>query len=125
MFGSRPVRCRRRKRRVAGSSADPANKGAGRRPPQPVTKSRQVIFYLARDGRTPGRRHRGVILAGTDIRDTQVPESTARTDYDTAIRLQPDHANAFINRGILRAAQGDPAGARADFDTAARLKHKS
>ena len=46
----------------------------------------------------------------------------ARQDFDTAVRYQPDLAQAYYNRGNLRNAQGDVAGARADFDDAVRLR---
>jgi hypothetical protein len=39
-----------------------------------------------------------------------------------AIRIQPDFAEALMNRRILRRQQGDRAGARADVDAAIRLK---
>ena len=43
--------------------------------------------------------------------------------YSSAIRLQPDFALAFNNRGALRRDyQGDVAGAREDYDTAIRVQ---
>jgi tetratricopeptide (TPR) repeat protein len=42
--------------------------------------------------------------------------------YSYAIRLRPDFAVAFCNRGVLRGEQGDPAGACEDYDAAIRLK---
>ncbi len=39
-----------------------------------------------------------------------------------AIRLKPDYAEAFNNRGLARSDQGDFSGAREDYDTAIRLK---
>jgi tetratricopeptide (TPR) repeat protein len=42
--------------------------------------------------------------------------------YDEAIRLKPDYADAYNNRGIARRAGGDLAGALKDYDEAIRLK---
>jgi tetratricopeptide (TPR) repeat protein len=42
--------------------------------------------------------------------------------YSEAIRLQPDFAYAFNNRGAARLAKGDSAGALEDYDEAIRLK---
>jgi tetratricopeptide (TPR) repeat protein len=42
--------------------------------------------------------------------------------YSYAIRLRPDFAVAFCNRGARREEQGDRAGAREDYDTAIRLR---
>ena len=36
----------------------------------------------------------------------------SHSNYDAALRLNPDFAEAFDHRGILRKAQGDLAGAR-------------
>src|SRR5205085_1150556 len=42
--------------------------------------------------------------------------------YTEAIRLQPDYASAFNNRGIARKAKGDVEGAIKDYTEAIRLK---
>ena len=42
--------------------------------------------------------------------------------YNKAIRLKPDYALAFNNRGIARRAKGDIEGALQDFNGAIRLK---
>ena len=42
--------------------------------------------------------------------------------YSEAIRLQPDDAAAYVNRGIARKANNDLPGALADYDEAIRLK---
>jgi len=42
--------------------------------------------------------------------------------YSEAIRLKPDYADAFINRGNARYAKGDFDGAIEDYDEAIRLK---
>ena len=42
--------------------------------------------------------------------------------YTEAIRLKPDYAEAFNNRGIARAAQGNLAGAIRDYNQAIHLK---
>jgi tetratricopeptide (TPR) repeat protein len=46
----------------------------------------------------------------------------ALKDYDEAIRLKPDHADAFNNRGNVRRTKGDLDGALKDFNKAIRLK---
>ena len=46
----------------------------------------------------------------------------ALADYDKAITLKPDYADAYNNRGILRSEMGDQAGALADYDKAIILK---
>ena len=42
--------------------------------------------------------------------------------YGEAIRLQPDYADAFNNRGLARSEKGDLEGALRDFNKAVRLK---
>jgi len=42
--------------------------------------------------------------------------------YTQAIRLKPDYAEAFNNRGVARQAKGDVAGALQDYSEAIRLK---
>lgn len=42
--------------------------------------------------------------------------------YNQAIKLQPDYAYAYINRGVERKKQGDLAGAIADYTEAIRLQ---
>ena len=46
----------------------------------------------------------------------------AITDYDTAIRLNPDDATAYNNRGAAKHKLGQRFDAIADYDTAIRLK---
>ena len=46
----------------------------------------------------------------------------ALQDYDEAIRLKPDYALAFNNRGDARRAKGDIDGALQDYEQAIRLK---
>ena len=46
----------------------------------------------------------------------------AIADYDTAIRLKPDFANAYHNRGIAKTRLGEHLSAITDYDTAIRLK---
>jgi tetratricopeptide (TPR) repeat protein len=43
-------------------------------------------------------------------------------DHTEAIRLKPDYANAYNNRGNARAAKGDHDGALKDYAEAIRLK---
>ena len=43
-------------------------------------------------------------------------------DFDTTIRLKPDHANAYTNRGTAYANLGQNQRAIQDFDTTIRLK---
>jgi tetratricopeptide (TPR) repeat protein len=42
--------------------------------------------------------------------------------YSQAIRLKPDYAQAFYNRGLVRRAKGDLEGALQDYNQAIRLK---
>lgn len=42
--------------------------------------------------------------------------------YEEAIRLKPDYANAYINRGVAKAHLGQYDDAIADYDEAIRLK---
>jgi tetratricopeptide (TPR) repeat protein len=42
--------------------------------------------------------------------------------YNEAIRLKPDYADAFLNRGVARRDKGDLDGAIADYDEGIRLK---
>jgi tetratricopeptide (TPR) repeat protein len=46
----------------------------------------------------------------------------AITDYNQAIKLKPDFADAYGNRGNARATLGDQKGAIADYDQAIKLK---
>ena len=62
--------------------------------------------------------NRGVAHA----RSTRATWRARSQDYDQAIRLKPDYADAFNNRGIARQAKGDLDGALADYDEAIRLQ---
>ena len=46
----------------------------------------------------------------------------AIADYSEAIRLQPDYAFAFNNRGVAHKAKGDYDGALQDYNEAIRLQ---
>ena len=46
----------------------------------------------------------------------------ALADFNQAIRLKPDYADAFYNRGLARHNKGDLDGAIADYDVAIRLQ---
>ena len=48
----------------------------------------------------------------------------ALQDYNEAIRLKPDYALAFYNRGIARRDKGDVEGALQDYNEAIRLGYK-
>jgi tetratricopeptide (TPR) repeat protein/S1-C subfamily serine protease len=48
----------------------------------------------------------------------------AITDYDSAIRIDPQFAKAYSNRGVLKAELGDQKAAITDFDTAIRFDAK-
>ena len=43
-------------------------------------------------------------------------------DYNRAIELKPDYANAFNNRGIVKDNSGDYEGALRDYNRAIELK---
>ncbi len=45
-------------------------------------------------------------------------------DFDEAIRLNPNHAKAFQNRGNAYKAKGDSERAMEDYNTAVRLNPK-
>ena len=46
----------------------------------------------------------------------------AVNDYDTAIRLKSDYADAYLNRGIAKDKLGQHIASITDYDTAIRLK---
>jgi len=48
----------------------------------------------------------------------------ALQDFSEAIRLKPDDAEAFYNRGVGRRAKGDVEGALQDYNEAIRLGYK-
>ena len=48
----------------------------------------------------------------------------AIADYNQAIRLKPDLAEAYHNRGLIRQARGEKQEALADFHKAAELFQK-
>jgi tetratricopeptide (TPR) repeat protein len=49
----------------------------------------------------------------------------ALQDFNEAIRLRPDFAGAFYNRGNARAVKGDVEGALQDYNEAIRLGYRS
>ena len=49
-------------------------------------------------------------------------DKQAIVDYNKAIELKPDYADAYINRGNARSASGDPAGAIADYTKVIELQ---
>ena len=48
-------------------------------------------------------------------------QEDAIADYDEAIRLKPDFAEAYYNRGFAKAALGRNDGTREDLETALEL----
>ncbi len=59
--------------------------------------------------------NQGLALSSNNLR------AEAIAAFDRAIALDPQHANALANRGIVRFWSGDTEGAAADFDRAAEL----
>ena len=49
----------------------------------------------------------------------------AISDYDTAIRLDPDDASAYINRGVAKYKLGRTSSAKRDFQTALKLAEQA
>lgn len=47
--------------------------------------------------------------------------ATARREFDAAVTLDPDYAQAYVERAVVRVNQNDALGAEADLDTALRL----
>lgn len=45
----------------------------------------------------------------------------AIANYDSALRLNPDYAIAYYNRGLAKSGLGDKQGALSDFQDAAEL----
>ncbi|MFM7905252.1 MAG: tetratricopeptide repeat protein [Microcystis sp.] len=43
-------------------------------------------------------------------------------DYNQAINIKPDHANAYYNRGLAKSNLGDYQGAIADYNQAIKIK---
>ena len=54
----------------------------------------------------------------------QLQAIEAIADYTRAIELDPNLAAAYYNRGVARAATGDPAGVGADFHRARELGYE-
>ena len=49
-------------------------------------------------------------------------QAGALEDYNTAISLKPNYAEAYNNRGVLKSNMGDQAGALEDYNKAVSLK---
>src|SRR6516162_6240682 len=78
----------------------------------------QLSYSAARIRKTKTR------VAGTDLAHptSGAGGEGALQDYSEAIRLNPDYADAFYNRGAARRANGDLEGALHDYNEAIRLK---
>ena len=59
---------------------------------------------------------------GVDAKHELGRHADAIADYDEAIRLKPDLATAYLNRGVAKQKQGQYEAAAADCNEAIRLK---
>lgn len=78
----------------------------------------EALYHRANAQRIAAQRARanGPGPAGADAFDP------ALRDYDAAIRLRPDYAEAYVNRGVVHYDRGDYDRAIADNDAAIRLR---
>ena len=58
---------------------------------------------------------------GTNMRTDRQPDTSILYEYDEAIRLNPDSAEAYFDRGLARALLDPDPSAIADYDEALRL----
>ena len=79
------------------------------RPPQPLSQNSQSISAVTYFRRGNAKYELGLY-------------HEAISDYDTAIRLEPDFALAYVTRGLAKHSLKQYAAAIADYDTAIRLK---
>lgn len=75
-----------------------------------------VELAVAADG---SRAERWIIRASALRRLERLPP--AAESVDQALRLEPENVEALLERGIIRQAQGDPAGARGDWEKVVEL----
>ncbi len=55
----------------------------------------------------------------------QIAAKVTVADYDTAIGINPQLVQAYVNRGIVKSGLGDKKGAVADYDTAIGINPQS
>jgi tetratricopeptide (TPR) repeat protein/S1-C subfamily serine protease len=85
-------------------------------------KKGAIVIYnriIAKGGKAWAYSNRGAVKA--DLGD----KKGAISDYDIAIRINPQSANTYNNRGAVKADLGDKKGAISDYDTAIRINPQS
>ena len=102
---SRPVRGGARVVRGIARLQDQTSRTGWTPTPTPDMAKTAIIYY-----------NRGV--ARHDLGECEA----AITDYDEAIRLQPDHASAYLSRGTAKYAQGQYEAAIADYNQTISLQ---
>lgn len=86
---------------------------------------RDPIVYYDRATETNPKSAVAYFCRGTVYMTDKKNYPTAIRDFEQAMRLKPDYAQAYLNRGFCREQMDDPAGALEDYRTASRLSPAS